>query len=89
MKRKTPKPTRANGRGPKPAPPSKKPSARLTAVLKLYTRPELAKVLGVSKQTVHQWHDVPARHALAIEQATGGKLKKEYLAPRFYPRTAA
>lgn len=63
-------------------------SARLKRVLAMFPHPELAKICGVTRQGVHQWADFPAKHALAVEKASGGKLTKEYLAPNFYPRPA-
>jgi len=71
------------------AEPEAKKSARLRAVLKRFTLPELAKICGVARQAVYTWRDVPAAHALAIETASKGELTKEFLAPDFYPRPAA
>lgn len=74
------------------APPAKERekamTPRLRKVLAMFGQPELAKICGVSRAGVQQWIDLPARHALAVEKASGGKLTKEYLAPDFYPRLA-
>lgn len=49
----------------------------------------LAKAIGVKQ--AHIWHwlnrakQVPAQHAIAIEKATGGKVKRHELRPDVYP----
>ena len=50
---------------------------------------ELARRIGKNQQDVHYWlHDakkgVPAEHAAAIEQATGGIVKREELRPDIF-----
>lgn len=91
MKAKKARASGANGRTMKPTPPpttKRKPTKRLRAVLELYSKPDLARLLGVTNSAVHKWHDIPARFAVRLEKATGGKLKREFLAPDFYPRPA-
>ncbi len=45
----------------------------------------LGRLLGVSRQAVHQWHHCPMKHVIAIERATG--VPRERLRPDLY-RTA-
>ena len=66
----------------------RKMTPRLKKALALFGQPGLAKICGVTRQGVQQWTDLPAKHALAVEKASAGKLTKEYLAPDFYPRLA-
>jgi hypothetical protein len=73
----------------KPATKPARPTKRLAAVIKLFPRPRLAELCGISLQAVHQWRDVPPRFALTLEKASEGKLTREFLAPRFYPSPAA
>ena len=60
----------------------------LIAVLQTFTRPELARILGISRQSLHAWSYVRPQYALAIEAASKGKLTKEFLAPDYYPPKA-
>ena len=43
---------------------------------------KLAAKLGVSRQAVSKWEDVPMRHIIAIEKATG--VPRERLRPDLY-----
>jgi hypothetical protein len=43
---------------------------------------KLAKRLGLSHQAVYYWKEVPSRHIIAIEQATG--VPREKLRPDLY-----
>lgn len=42
----------------------------------------LSKRLGVTRQAVEQWDKVPARHCLAVEEATG--ISRHELRPDIY-----
>lgn len=97
MKRATSKRRVRSGASSKPgnrnkrrADPAKKAgiTKRLRAVLARFAPVELAKICGVTRQAVCQWKDFPGEYALAVEKASAGELKKEDLAPRFYPRPA-
>jgi DNA-binding transcriptional regulator YdaS (Cro superfamily) len=45
---------------------------------------KLARILGISQQAVSQWREVPTRHIIAIERATG--VPREVLRPDLYRR---
>jgi len=45
----------------------------------------LARTINVTPQAVSQWDRVPAERALAVEQATGGKVTRHELRPDLYP----
>lgn len=94
MKPKTSRERPPNGRSRKrpkaAATPGEQPAltARLLKVRKLFTTHDLVRICGVSRQALSTWRDVPAKHALAIAEASEGKLTKEFLAPNFYKRPA-
>jgi hypothetical protein len=43
------------------------------------TKTEIARILGVSKQSITRWTDIPLRHVRKIAEATG--LEKKILRP--------
>ena len=43
---------------------------------------KLAKLLGISHQAINKWRDVPTRHLVAIERATG--VHRSLLRPDLY-----
>ena len=45
----------------------------------------LARQINVTSQAISQWDRVPAERALAVEQATGGKVSRHELRPDLYP----
>jgi len=45
----------------------------------------LARAINVTPQAISQWDRVPAERALAVEQATGGKVTRHELRPDLYP----
>jgi len=45
----------------------------------------LARAINVTPQAISQWDRVPAERALAVEQATGGKVTRQELRPDLYP----
>ena len=45
----------------------------------------LARTINVTPQAISQWDRVPAERALAVEQATGGKVTRHELRPDIYP----
>ncbi len=45
----------------------------------------LARSINVTPQAISQWDRVPAERALAVEQATGGKVTRHELRPDLYP----
>jgi len=45
----------------------------------------LARAINVTPQAISQWDRVPAERALAVEQATGGKVSRHQLRPDLYP----
>jgi len=45
----------------------------------------LARAINVTPQAISQWDRVPAERALAVEQATGGKVTRHQLRPDLYP----
>ncbi len=45
----------------------------------------LARAINVTPQAISQWDRVPAERALAVEQATGGKVSRHELRPDLYP----
>jgi pyruvate,orthophosphate dikinase len=47
----------------------------------------LARAINVTPQAISQWDRVPAERALAVEQATGGKVTRHQLRPDLYPVT--
>ena len=48
----------------------------------------LARTINVTPQAISQWDRVPAERALAVEQATGGKVTRHELRPDLYPSPA-
>ena len=48
----------------------------------------LARTINVTPQAISQWDRVPAERALAVEQATGGKVTRHELRPDLYPPAA-
>jgi DNA-binding transcriptional regulator YdaS (Cro superfamily) len=50
----------------------------------------LAKALGIKTQAISQWkhNGVPAEKALAVERASGGKVKCHELRPDVFPAPA-
>ena len=62
---------------------------KLTQVIALVgSHTTLAKTIGVSRQSISAWlrRGVPARHVIALERATGGKVTRYDLRPDLYPR---
>ncbi len=53
------------------------------------TQAGLARAIGAKQQEVSRWllnlNRVPPRYCLAIEEATGGKVKRSDLRPDAYP----
>ena len=45
----------------------------------------LARAINVTSQAISQWERVPAERAIAVEQATGGKVTRHQLRPDLYP----
>ena len=45
----------------------------------------LAESLGITAAAVAQWTRVPDRRVLAVERATGRKVKRHELRPDLYP----
>lgn len=47
-----------------------------------------AELCGISRQAVTRWlkTGIPARHVIALEKATGGKVTRYELRPDLYPR---
>ena len=54
------------------------------AIEKAGSMGKLARLLGISQQAVSQWREVPTRHIIAIEHATG--VPREVLRPDLYRR---
>src|SRR5262249_28268912 len=54
------------------------------AIEKAGSMGKLARMLGISQQAVSQWREVPTRHIIAIETATG--VPREILRPDLYRR---
>lgn len=54
------------------------------AAAKVGGRPALARLLGISRQAVEQWHEVPMRRVLEVERWTG--VPRTRLRPDIYPR---
>lgn len=74
---------------PKPKPkPKQRETARLRKVREMFPTTRLMRICKVTRQAINAWHDVPPKHAIALERASKGALTKEYLAPNFYPATA-
>ncbi len=48
----------------------------------------LARIINVTPQAISQWDRVPAERALAVEQATGGRVTRHELRPDLYPSPA-
>jgi DNA-binding transcriptional regulator YdaS (Cro superfamily) len=46
--------------------------------------PVLADKLGVTRQAIHQWEQVPRQRVLDIEMATDGKVSRSKLRPDIY-----
>jgi Putative antitoxin of bacterial toxin-antitoxin system, YdaS/YdaT len=46
----------------------------------------MARLVGQSRQGVEKWARVPPDFVLAIELATGGRVRAHAMAPRIYPR---
>lgn len=46
-------------------------------------RVELARRLGLTRQAVYQWTEIPPKHVLKIEEFTG--LSRHQLRPDLYP----
>lgn len=59
-------------------------------VLTKINRPELGRQLGISKQAVHKWKEVPLRFVVDVERITG--IPREMISPGniefFRPSTA-
>lgn len=72
----------------RPAPlPSRAAKGRIARVFKALGGPvATAELLGVSRQAVAKWLDVPGHAALELEAATKGELSAHYLAPAIYPK---
>lgn len=51
------------------------------------SRAELAKKMGLSRQAIHEWTDIPAEAVVAVEKATG--IPREKLRPDLYRSIAA
>ena len=49
------------------------------------TKVAIARHLGITKGAVSQWTTIPAKHVLAIEELTGGKVTRYELRPDRYP----
>lgn len=47
-------------------------------------RSQLASMLGLSRQAVSRWYEIPIRQVLAVERATG--IPREVLRPDLYRR---
>lgn len=45
----------------------------------------LAERLGITRQAIHQWEEVPRQRVLDIEMATDGKISRSKLRPDIYP----
>lgn len=58
------------------------------AIERAGSREALGRLLGISRQAIWKWHQVPARQIIAIEKATG--VPREQLRPDLYrkPRAA-
>lgn len=52
------------------------------AIERAGSRKQLARLLGISKQAVSKWTNVPAHQIIAIERATG--VPREELRPDLY-----
>ncbi len=55
------------------------------AVKILGSQAELARRIGVPRQSLQQWPPVPPKYVWAIERATGGKVKCHELRPDIFP----
>jgi hypothetical protein len=44
---------------------------------------DLAKIIGVTRQAIGQWHNVPAKHIVALENALD--LSRAFIRPDLYP----
>lgn len=69
-----------------------KRSALARAIEIAGSQTKLARVLGVSQQTVSYWAsqkdgEVPAEHCSAIEEATGRQVKRRELRPDLFGRS--
>lgn len=53
------------------------------AAEKAGNRAKLAKIVGLTRQTVSQWKRIPAEHVLRIEAETG--VPRHELRPDLYP----
>ena len=47
----------------------------------------LAKLIGVSRQSLYMWQRVPAERVIAVENATGGRIQRGHIRPDLYPPT--
>lgn len=50
---------------------------------------ELARRIGVSSQAISQWRRCPPGRVVAVEQATGGTIRRQELRPELYAESAA
>jgi DNA-binding transcriptional regulator YdaS (Cro superfamily) len=53
------------------------------AINSVGTARELARLLGITPQSVSQWKTVPVRRVLAVERITG--VPRHHLCPELYP----
>lgn len=62
-------------------------SAKMTALVKTFGgQDKMAGLLGLTRQAIQKWRDVPPQHALELERLTKGKFSAHALAPDHYPK---
>lgn len=49
---------------------------------------KLAEILGLTRQAIYQWRQVPAERLVEIEEATGGRVTREELRPDLYRKAS-
>lgn len=46
---------------------------------------DLARRLGISRQAVHTWGEIPVEQVLPVYHAIGGRVTPHQMCPRIYP----
>ena len=50
---------------------------------------KLADILGIKRQALYMWDQVPSKRVIPIENATGGKVTRQEMRPDLYPEDRA